>query len=239
MKSDHRYVIFKAILFFAFILFLSVEPNCKNPNEYKPPEDSLLPPPAPPELLTPPDSFIHMPFVGGNRLLISWEHIEGAETYEINIVGERTKEWTLQLDTNILTQNWADTSLIDKYTWKVRAYGSKWDYYTDWSVPRHFEVVRMRFAPPVLIYPPYDTVLFFDSLPANIDLTWSEVPKAQSYDYQVFLDETPIYENTVYTTHSVITIDSATVYTWGVRANSPLWEFPTNWAGGRFSVQLR
>ncbi len=239
MKRYYNNRISTIILFFTLVLILSIKSNCKSPDKYKPPQDSLLPPPSPPELLTPPDSFVHMPFVGGNRLLISWEHIDGAETYEINFVSEKHGEWTLQIDTNMLTQNWAETSRVDKYAWKVRAYGPEWDYYTDWSALRHFEVVMMPFNPPVLIYPPHDTIFYFDSLPANVDLIWSEVPRAHSYDYQVFLDGTIIYENTTNDTLTIISIDSATTYCWAVRANSPLWEFPTYWAGSRFFVQLR
>ncbi len=226
-----------SISFILTILLLTIffNPKCKDPNEYKPPVDSLLPPPPPPNLLTPVDSFVHMP-LGDNRLLISWEQIEGATIYEINFVAEILGEWTLQLDTNALSQNWF--GIKDKVVWKVRAYGPKWDYYTDWSAPRYFEIVRFPFSGPEVIYPPNGATLVFDSLPAEITLQWKKLSNAQYYDVNVFLDTTLIYENTLYDQHYTIIIDSATNYFWAVRAGSEKWEFPTSWSAALFSVQL-
>lgn len=230
-------VLNKAILIFVLFMHLLFIPNCKDANIYKPPVDSLIPPPPPPVLLTPPDSFVHIP-QGGNRLYISWEIIEGADSYEINFVDLNImKQWTYTLDTNYVAQNWLEC--YSRFTWRVRAYGPTWEYYTDWSMPRFFEVVAMPFEPPKLEYPPYDTIFYSDSLPVYIDLIWSEVPRARFYDYQVFINGNIIFQNTIYSTQDVILVDSVATYYWCVRANSPLWEFPTGWAGGKFTVLLR
>ncbi len=227
----------KIILPLTLLITLIFTTNCKDPNTYKPPVDSLLPPPPPPELLTPPDSFIHIP-QGDNRLLISWEILEGAEIYEISFVDLNImKEWSYTLKKNYIAQSWL--GYYSRFTWRVRAYGPTWEYYTDWSVPRYYEVVRKPLPPPALIYPPNDTIFYVDTLPANIEFIWSEVPKAKSYDYEVYLDGNIVYEYTLNTTHTVILIDSAATYNWCVRANTPLWEFPTGWAYGTFTVQLR
>ncbi|MGQ9701542.1 MAG: hypothetical protein ACUVQT_03700 [bacterium] len=237
MKSKILKIFNKASLFFALLIHLVFVMHCKDPDNYKPPVDSLLPPPPPPELLTPPDSFIHMPR-GDNRLYISWKILEGAEIYEINFVDLNImKQWTFTLDTNYISQNWY--GYYSRFTWRVRAYGPGWEYYTEWSAPRYYEVVKMPFEPPQLIYPPCDTTLYFDSLPAYIELIWSPVPGARFYDYQIFVTGQMIYENTTSTTNTVFLVDSPTSYSWCVRANSPLWEFPTNWALSRFLVQLR
>lgn len=230
-------VLNKAILIFVLFMHLRFIPNCKDPNTYKPPVDSLIPPPPPPVLLTPRDSFVHIP-KGYNRLFISWEILEGAEIYEISFVDLNTmKQWTYTFDTNYSAQNWLGN--YSRFTWRVRAYGPAWEYYSDWSMPRYFEVVAMPFEPPTLKYPPYDTIVYFDSLPVYIDLIWSEVSRAQSYDYQIFLAGNLIDENTVSATYTVFLVDSVATYYWWVRANSPLWEFPTGWAGSKFTVLLR
>ncbi|MEO0094576.1 MAG: hypothetical protein ABIL18_05960 [candidate division WOR-3 bacterium] len=219
----------KTVMLFCIItIALTNGPVCKNPDEYNPDVDSLLPPPAPPNPLTPPDDFVHMPN-GTNRLLISWEHIEDAEIYEINFVGENHNEWKLKLDTTFIAQNWMNTNLFDKYTWKVRAYSSKWEYYTNWSEPWHFEV-RFPFDPPAPLYPPNDTILYFDSLPAFITLQWTEITGAQFYYYRVFMDTTLLFECLTYTNYGTISIAMPGNYYWDVKAGSELWEFDTNWS---------
>ncbi len=227
----------KIILPLILLITLIFTINCKDPNTYKPPVDSLLPPPPPPELLTPPDSFIHIPRYG-NRLLFSWKSIEGAEFYEINYVDLNTmKEWSYKLKKDSIAQNWQ--GYYSRFTWRVRAYSPTWEYYTDWSPIRYYEVDSEPFDPPTLIYPPDDTIFYVETLPVNLQLIWSEVSRAKFYDVIVYFLGNIIYEYPVNTTHTVISIDSVATYNWCVRANSPLWEFPTDWAYGTFTVQLR
>jgi len=226
----HIYNVIKMLTLLIIIFILAINSDCSNPNDYKPKQDSLLPPPPPPHLLSPPDSFVHMP-LGDNRLLIFWERIEGATIYEVNFVGEKFGEWTVEIDTNFLNQNWYDPygKYNDKYVWKVRAYGPKWDYYTDWSEPRHFEV-RDTFPAPRLLYPPNDTVLYFDSLPGIITLMWQEIPEARFYCLRVLYDSMPLFEHNVNQNYESVEIDSTGTYSWQVRAENPHWEFPTYWS---------
>ncbi|MEO0122740.1 MAG: hypothetical protein ABIL69_01885 [candidate division WOR-3 bacterium] len=223
------------ILYFVSVILLIIHSDCKNPDEYKPKGDSLLPPPAPPRLLTPPDSFVHMPF-GSPRLIISWENIEDAEIYEINFVAEKGRTWTLQLDTNALIQSWADTLLFDKYKWKVRAYSSKWDYYTNWSEEWHFEV-NFRFLPPTPLFPKFDTSLYFDSLPAPITFHWTEVTNAQYYNIRLYRDTTYLFDYNVSTNSETIIIDTSGIYYWQVLAGNKNWQYDTGWSfKSRFRV---
>ena len=224
--KGYRFI--KGIAVFVIILKLSINSYCKKPDENKPDGDTLLPPPPPPQLLTPPDSFVHMPF-GSPRLIISWESITEAEVYEINFVSEKSGEWTLKLDTSALIQNWADTTLFDKYKWKVRAYSSKWDYYTLWSEVWHFEV-SARFDPPIPLYPPYDTILYFDSLPAPITFQCSEIPQAQYYYIKLFEDTTYLFDYRVNTNSETIILDAPGVYYWQVFAGNKNWQYNTEWS---------
>ncbi|MEO0161685.1 MAG: hypothetical protein ABIL39_07390 [candidate division WOR-3 bacterium] len=213
--------------------------DCKNPDEYKPKGDSLIPPPPPPQLLTPPDSFVHMPFAGGSRLYISWEPLADAESYEIKFIPEKHQEWTISLDTNFLIQSWADTSLFDRYQWQVRAYSTKWEYYTAWSSPHHFEV-SSRFAPPTPIFPPRDTVLYFDSLPTIITFQWSEVSGAQYYYLRLYEDTTFLFEIRVTANAEAVEIGKAGGYFWQVLAGSKHWEYDTGWSPlVRFLVSVK
>jgi len=224
----NNYNLIKILTLLMIIFILAINPDCKNPNDYRPKEDSLLPPPPPPRLLSPPDSFVHMP-LGSPRLIISWKSIEDAEIYEIHFVGEKGYEWTLQLDTNALIQRWADTVLFDKYKWKVRAYSSKWDYFTDWSVEWHFEV-NFRFSPPTPLYSSYDTIFYFDSLPKPITLQWSEIAEAQYYYIRLFIDTTFLYDYRVNTNSETIILDSPGTYYWQVLAGNKNWQYNTDWS---------
>ncbi|MCX7995916.1 MAG: hypothetical protein N3A65_09150 [candidate division WOR-3 bacterium] len=218
------------------IFFLIHGSTCKNPDKYRPDYDSLLPPPPPPLLLSPPDSFVHMPLVSGNRLLISWEHIEDAEIYEIHLIGENHPEWTIELDTNFLAQNWANIALFDKYTWKVRAYSQKWEYYTDWSKPRIFTVSH-RFPPPIPLYPPGDTIFYTDSLPISINFEWSMVSGAQYYYLRATMDTTFLFEIRVTNNHETVFIEEPGIYYWQILAGSKHWEYDTGWSPAiRFTV---
>lgn len=227
MLRDYGYILIKkGVILFLFVLFISLNLICKSPDDYKPEVDSLLPPPAPPVLLTPPDSFVHMP-LGWNKLFISWEAIPDVEFYEINFSGDSTPAWTLKIDTNFLNQNWFNQR--DRFIWKVRAYSPQWEYYTDWSTPRFFEV-RDTFPPPELIYPPDDTLFIVDTLPADISLQWTEIPEAEFYEFHLYFDTLLLYELNLAVNYYIITVDTTGGYYWEVRANNRHWEFPTRWS---------
>lgn len=232
MKSNKNSLIIKTLSLFVFIIITGLNHDCKSPDEYKP-EDTLMPPPEPPELFTPIDSFVHMPD-GSNKLLFTWELIEDAEIYEIYYKGKKTKEWILQRDTNYIAQNWITVS-PDTFTWKVRAYNSKWQYYTDWSKSRQFEI-RPKPGGPLLFYPPDDTVFTFDTFPADINFLWSSVQDEQYYEIRLLLDSIEIYSVTTPNTQTILTIDSSATYYWWVRACSKYWESPGWWSISGFHV---
>ncbi len=223
------------------IIFCTIflNPTCKDTKDLKPPEDTLLPPPAPPKLLSPSDSFVRMPTEATGRLLLTWEAIKDAKIYEIYFDGDTTDEWTVSTDTNFFSlrlQGEPWEYMLDKFIWKVRANSSKWQYYTDWSEPRHFEI-RLRPEPPHFIYPPNDTNLFFDTLPAELTLEWTVVQDEQFYDVKLLIDTFPYYVTTVQNNSCIIILDTTGTYYWQVRAGSKYWEYYTEWSAlWRFSV---
>ena len=86
MKQVTTMKLLNAVVKIAFLYVLSlaiyVQPSCKDPNEFKPDFDSLIPPPAPPQLLSPEEGHFFMiesiPFYCFIRL--TWTDIDQANT---------------------------------------------------------------------------------------------------------------------------------------------------------------
>ncbi len=219
---------YKVLLLILLFVILNFQPTCRDPNEFKPPEDTLLTPPPPPKLLTPPDGYVHITR-GDNRLLVSWDSMPDADIYEIHFAGETLGEWTYRLSKCSINQNWF--TVWDKFTWKVRAYGPKWQYYTDWSETWHFETRLLPYDPPQLLFPPNDTTFLVDTLPTQVLLAWSSVQGSQAYDLRVFTYSDTILWSSIDSTTVLIQINNADTYFWKVRARSSLWEFNfTGWS---------
>lgn len=128
------YKIMKIIPVAIIVLLVNINPGCKDPYDYGPPFDSLIPPPDAPQLLHPRDDTtfnydIWHPWPNDIELELS--SVEGTIYYELHasihpsFPGEPTKVYnsvhTLTLDASGL------------YYWKVRAYNSDWEWYTEWS----------------------------------------------------------------------------------------------------------
>ena len=212
--------------------YLTINTACKNPNDFKPPEDTLNQPPAPPQLFSPIDYYVRMPDAPTGRLLLTWEAIKDAELYEIFFTSDSNGQWTVPYDTNFFSMRLEKEPwqyLIDKFTWKVRAFSSLWQYSTDWSEPRHFEV-RFKPLPPQLTYPANDTNVIFDSLPAEINFMWDRVQDEQFYDLEVYLDSLLVFERRVQNNSYQTAFTSTGTYYWQVRAGSSLWQYNTDWS---------
>jgi hypothetical protein len=212
--------------------YLTINTACRNPNDFKPPEDTLNQPPAPPQLLSPIDYYVRMPDAPTGRLLLTWEAIKDAELYEIFFTSDSHGQWTVSYDTNCFSMRLEKEPwqyLIDKFTWKVRAFSSLWQYSTDWSEPRHFEV-RFKPPPPDTLLPSNDTNFIFDSLPAEINFAWNRVQDEQYYDVNVSLDTILVFERRIFSNSYQTEFSSAGIYFWKVRAGSALWQYSTDWS---------
>ena len=132
------YLTLKILFLFTAILGMSLDSGCKNPEEYKPPEDSLIPPPAPPQLIIPNDSAFFSMTPGSNiDIYFEWSNITDADFYEIEFSDNPTftNSTRYKYYTHSATINFTE---LGKYFWHVRAYSPLWTWYTNWSETRYF-----------------------------------------------------------------------------------------------------
>ena len=210
---------------------IGLDQGCKDPNDFKPPEDTLADPPAAPKLLSPIDYYVRMPDGPTCRLTLDWEAIPDAERYEIDFTSLHNGSWTVSYDTNSFTvrlEKEPGQYLIDHFTWRVRAANTHWKYYTGYSETRHFEV-RYRPPAPLLVLQSDDTTLVVDSLPYLVLFDWMPVQDEQHYDLDLFIDSFPL-EFQVSNHYYRCTIDDTGTYYWYVRASNPLWQYPSYWS---------
>ena len=119
--------------------------GCQDPNEYRPPGDTLIEPPGPPSLLTPPDDtcYVLIPNPGFKDVYFSWTEVEGAQYYQL--------EYSTDInfsESEILVSS--GPVLVNRFTypihfyWHVRAGSDWWTWYSTWSDVRY-----VRIMPPV------------------------------------------------------------------------------------------
>ena len=69
------------------IYFLTSLPGCKDPEEFAPDDDTLIPPPGPPELLGPTDGYVFNvvsdPMNYSYDVTLEWTAVEGNELYVV------------------------------------------------------------------------------------------------------------------------------------------------------------
>lgn len=133
-------IAFNSILF-SFVLLL-INPQCKNPNDWKP-GDPQIPPPDPPVLYLPLADTI---FIGstGYDVKFDWEELSGYEVaYEIQT--DTSPSFSTAVTHS--TSSSPATFFLKRYTYKtnyycrVRASSSAWTWYTDFSEIRHFWIM--------------------------------------------------------------------------------------------------
>ncbi len=134
----------KIILLVIVILFSQLNPGCKGPEQYEPPEDSLIPPPSAPQLLFPPNDTHYVFGQGGQGwdyviVQLEWTAVSGAELYELHISNTSTFTDTLLYTVFGTTPILSFGSPRHCY-WRVRAESELWTWYTDWSETGYFRL---------------------------------------------------------------------------------------------------
>ncbi len=125
------------------VALFSANPGCKDPYEFAPEPDTLIPPPNPPRLIYPPDDTGYVKTTANPTLQIDflWNAIIAAEYYEFHISSESTfnDSFTRIYELSYNTLNITGVSTGDHF-WRVRASSSRWTWFTDWSEVRFFRV---------------------------------------------------------------------------------------------------
>ncbi|MEO0190329.1 MAG: hypothetical protein ABIL18_05055, partial [candidate division WOR-3 bacterium] len=119
---------------------LNLGGGCKNPHDYEPKFDSLYPPPAPPQLISPKnDTAIWYGTPFPHNVLLTWSSVNGAEYYQLEIVKDDSSALTGEnlIDVDYSSYNFT-INRNGYYFWRVRAYSRNWTWYTEWSVVYHF-----------------------------------------------------------------------------------------------------
>lgn len=135
----------KGFLILFITALFSANPGCKDPYEFAPEPDTLIPPPNPPRLVSPPDDtgYVVTNIIPSVQIQFIWHAIIEAEYYEFHISIEPTFN---DSSTDVYTQSYntlditKDTSSIGKHFWRVRASSPRWTWYTDWSETRRFRI---------------------------------------------------------------------------------------------------
>jgi hypothetical protein len=148
IMEKNRILLRNKLLYFAYVfLALTItlmvsNAGCKNPNEYKPPFDSLYPPPSAPQLISPKnDTVIYYQTPFPHDIKLKWGVVEDVEYYQLQIANDST----ILPDANPVNVEVCSTfyavSKNGFYFWRVRAYNRKWTWYTEWSETWHFGAI--------------------------------------------------------------------------------------------------
>jgi len=128
------------LLIVGLAMFTNLQTGCKDPDEYAPHPDSLISPPAAPQLLNPPHDtgWVYVPAQGPVIVNFEWTSVQGAEYYELHVYADTTY-------TDPVTYKVSYNAVIIAFLprpvyWRVRASSSRWTWYTDWSEIRYFRV---------------------------------------------------------------------------------------------------
>ncbi len=138
------YLMLKLLIILVIILCIDSIQGCRDPYDFEPPEDSLLPAPDPPQLLWPRDSiYYHLPNdTDSVHITFNWSTIEDIEFYEWEIdtsaIFSRTA-WSRRTEYDTITFGFtADDMFTKTYYWHVRAASDLWFWWTEWSETRTF-----------------------------------------------------------------------------------------------------
>ncbi len=225
-----------AIVVFLAVLFLPA--GCQNPNDFKPPEDTLLPPPPAPSILAPPDSYLFIPVVFPAYVNLQWSEIESAEVYQVELARIGDTATLRNVDSSYYSIGFPDDTRFGNYVWRVRASSTRWlNGYTAWSPYFHFGIAYQPRGP-LLIKPEWAESIFVDTLPKNVAMEWTRVRDETFYDVKIFLDSLAVVESVTGDTFYEFWADEPGHYYWQVRANSWHWQMPGRWAYSNFYLVL-
>jgi len=137
----------KGFLILSITALFIINTGCKDPYEFAPEPDTLIPPPNPPRLVYPPDDtgyvLTNIPGLDVVQIEFIWNAIIDAEYYEFHISSEPTFNDTLtriyELSYNTLDSIFTRSSTGDHF-WRVKASSPRWTWFTDWSEVRRFRI---------------------------------------------------------------------------------------------------
>jgi hypothetical protein len=227
-------------LIFIILVLILTNVKCKDPNDFAPPEDTLIFPPAAPINIQPADSFVYMAIVMPTYLRISWDSTPGAEMYEFELTYNNYNPNVIVASRNFLDMAFLSDIKFGPYFWRVRASSPLWKGgYTDWTTKRMFEV-RWLPHPPFLIYPAHGQILTFDSMPVPIQFQWDTVSDEEYYEIELQQDSIIIYNFIATNNYYEYIFADTGSYSWRVRAGSVHWQYKTEWSETRpFQINLR
>ena len=229
---------FMILIALVVLVILSLPTGCKNPDDFKPPEDTLFDAPAPPTAFAPQDSYLFVPVVFPFYVTLDWTEVDSAEIYQVELTREGDTAKIQNVDSSYYIIGFTDDTRFGDYLWRVRASSSHWiGGYTGWSAYYHFGVDYQPFWP-MIIRPAPSESLFADSLPAPVIMEWNRVRDESFYDLKIFKDSIAYFEGSINDTIFEFWIEETGHYSWRVRAYSPRWQQPGRWAYSDFYVVL-
>jgi len=236
MKQGTTMKLLNAVVKIAFLYVLSlavyVQPSCKDPDEFEPSEDTLVPPPDPPQLVSPIDGFVVMieSAPADSYYELKWTNLEQAESYQLEYTIGTFPPFIKTCAANVCTLWLSDTTnRICKHYWRVRASAPAWEWFTEWSEQWHLEL-RMRPHGPQHIAPPNDTIFYVDSLPFDIEVQWDTIQDEEFYEVVIFGDSLVYDQRIVYNNFYVVSVYDTAQYSWQVRAKSSYWQYYSYWS---------
>jgi hypothetical protein len=127
-------LLLKFSLLFIVVFIVTYHHGCKDPDDYIPGNDSLVPPPPAPHLLYPRDDTVMwywQPYP--NQVELGWSIIDDAQYYELELAHDSA--FTAMVgEYRAYTYSYTYSVTHDGvYYWRVRAYNEHWTWYTDWS----------------------------------------------------------------------------------------------------------
>ena len=165
--------------------------------------------------------------IEGNNVQFSWQHLDGADDYRIQISGNNQ----VTILDSLVSINQFNYNLNEgNYQWRVK--GENFAYETEYTFPVDFtvEVSEDLSNQNVVLATPSDNLYTNDS---DITLTWNTLSSADSYTLEILKinnGETTIYQESNITGTSISTnptlLDEDAEYIWKVKAVNSLSETP-------------
>lgn len=108
--------------------------SCKDPYLFEPGDPNKPDPPVPPRPIYPLDGENTKNYGYPQDVAFSWERVAGATFYQIEIYRDTTGVTLLATEDRITaTSHPVSLASHGFYSWRVRAGGPNWNWYTDWS----------------------------------------------------------------------------------------------------------
>jgi hypothetical protein len=165
--------------------------------------------------------------------IFEWTPIDDADFYEIRYTIDTFPPVSITSKAPVCTMFTKDTTHRRcMHYWRVRAEAQTWEWFTEWSIQRWFEMRQRPFGPH-LQYPPNGAIFTIDTFPYLMEMQWDSVSDEEFYEILVHMD-TILYEQTiVYQNNFSLNIGEYASYYWQVRAGSRKWQFYSLWSEQR------